>query len=129
TKHIEGNPTRQLLPAFKAIAESIQFGKNMRWGEESLRYVRPVRWLVGMYGNEIIPFELASVASGNITYGHRFLGNKITLQHPGDYAAALEKNYCIPDSAKREQLIKAGIHSLESKHECVIPIDRDLLVE
>ena len=76
-KRIDGKKTKELLPAFKEIIEGIQFGKNMRWSTESLRYARPIRWLVALYGEEIIPFEIASVPTDRITYGHRFLGKKV----------------------------------------------------
>lgn len=58
TKVIEGKPTKDILPGFKEIIETIQFGSNMRWGTESLRYARPIRWIVALYGNEVIPFEI-----------------------------------------------------------------------
>ena len=128
-KHIEGQQTAELLPEFQAIIESITFAKNMHWGEETLRYARPIRWLVAMYGEEIIPFEIAHVQTSNITYGHRFLGEKIVLEDPTDYEHQLKKNFVIADAKEREQLIIDGIHRLEAEKNVHIPVDAALLNE
>lgn len=128
-KHITGKPTIELLPAFKGIIESIQFGKNMRWGEESIRYARPIRWLTALYDEEVIPFEIAHVQTNNFTYGHRFLGEKIVLTRPEDYQHKLKESFVIVNPKEREQLIVDGIHQLESEKECQIPVDPDLLAE
>ena len=129
TKRIEGQPTKDILIDFKAIVESIQFGSNMRWGSETMRYARPIRWLVALFGEEVIPFEIAKVKTGNVTYGHRFLGEEIVISDPADYEEALRKNYVIADPAEREQLIISGIKELEEKHEYKIPVEQDLLDE
>lgn len=128
-KHIEGRPTVELLPGFKEIIQSIQFGKNMRWGEETLRYARPVRWLVALYDEQVIPFEIAHVQTNNVTYGHRFLGEKIVLENPNDYQSKLHSNFVIVDPKKREQLITDGIHKIETERGFKIPVDRALLNE
>ncbi|MEN2765958.1 glycine--tRNA ligase subunit beta [Ornithinibacillus xuwenensis] len=128
-KVIEGQPTEKILPDFKEIIESIQFGKNMRWGTQSMRYARPIRWLVALYGNSVIPFEISGVEAGNETFGHRFLGEKITLENPLEYKDKLQKNYVIVDSMKREQMILDGIKTLEETRGFQVPIDSDLLNE
>jgi glycyl-tRNA synthetase beta chain len=69
-KHIEGKPTSVLLPSFKEVIESIQFKQNMRWGEGSFRYARPIRWLVALYEDQVIPFSIANIDTGQTTYGH-----------------------------------------------------------
>ena len=81
-KQLEGKSAVELLPGFKEIIKSIQFGKNMRWAEQKMRYARPIRWLVGLFGKEIIPFEIAGVKSNNLTFGHRFLSAEISLKNP-----------------------------------------------
>ncbi|OZU89942.1 glycine--tRNA ligase subunit beta [Virgibacillus indicus] len=128
-KHLEGKPAAELLPGFHEIVESIQFGKNMRWAEQKLRYARPIRWLVGLYGNEIIPFKIAGVKSGNLTFGHRFLGDEITLDDPVKYQEALRENFVIADPKEREKLILEGIRQLEKQENCKVPIDQELLDE
>lgn len=128
-KHIEGKPVMELLPDFKEIIESIQFGKNMRWGSETLRYARPIRWLVAMFGQEVIPFEITGVKTGNKTYGHRFLGNEIVIPEPSAYEALLAENYVIADSQEREAIIRKGINKIEVENGFEIPIDLDLIQE
>ncbi|WP_087971704.1 glycine--tRNA ligase subunit beta [Oceanobacillus rekensis] len=128
-KHIEGKPVQDLLPEFKNIIESIQFGKNMRWASETLRYARPIRWLVALYGNEIIPFEITNVHTGNKTYGHRFLGSEITLELPSEYESSLAANFVIVNSKEREELILKGINELEEVNNFQIPVDLELLAE
>ncbi|WP_096270613.1 glycine--tRNA ligase subunit beta [Paucisalibacillus globulus] len=128
-KVIEGKPTESILPEFKQIIESIQFGKNMRWGTKTMRYARPIRWLIALYNEEVIPFELAGVQTSNSTYGHRFLGREVVLTNPLQYKEQLEKNYVIVDSKLRESMIEEGIKKLEKERNFIVPIDRDLLDE
>ncbi|WP_340001890.1 glycine--tRNA ligase subunit beta [Oceanobacillus sp. FSL K6-0127] len=128
-KHIEGKPVQELLPDFKAILESIQFGKNMRWAKETLRYARPIRWLVALFGSEVIPFEITSVQTSNITYGHRFLGKEIRLATASEYESSLLDNYVIVNPKKREEMIIEGIKTLEEANNLLIPVDADLLNE
>ncbi|WP_373892838.1 glycine--tRNA ligase subunit beta [Virgibacillus natechei] len=129
TKHIEGKKTADILPGFKAIIESIQFGKNMRWAEETLRYARPIRWLVALLGKTIVPFEIAQVKTSNETFGHRFLGDKIILDTPLEYQSSLRENFVLVDANEREQLILDGIRELEDKENIQIPVDQELLDE
>ncbi|RYG74724.1 glycine--tRNA ligase subunit beta [Lentibacillus lipolyticus] len=128
-KQVIGKDTQELLPAFKEIIESISFPKNMRWADQSLRYARPVRWIAALFGDEVIPFEVAGVHTGNDTYGHRFLGDKITIETPAHYAGALEKQFVIANPQKRQRLIAEGLKSLESQHGFHIPEDEELLQE
>ncbi|RLL48053.1 glycine--tRNA ligase subunit beta [Oceanobacillus piezotolerans] len=128
-KHVEGKPTEELLPGFKHIIESIQFGKNMRWSTETLRYARPIRWLVALYGSKVIPFELASVRTNNKTYGHRFLSGELTINDPLTYESLLKENYVMVNPKERETEILKGIHQIEEKENISIPVDEDLLNE
>lgn len=127
--YIEGKPTIDLLPSFQSIIESIQFSNNMRWGAEAIRYVRPIRWLVGLYNDQVIPFEIAQVKSSNITYGHRFLGETISLKSPAEYEKRLRENFVIVDPKEREQLIVEGIKKMEKQEGFRIPAEQDLLDE
>ncbi|GGJ83296.1 glycine--tRNA ligase beta subunit [Lentibacillus kapialis] len=128
-KQIIGKQTHELLPEFSKIITSIQFKKSMRWGEQSLRYARPVRWLAALFGQDIIPFEVAGVPTANHTYGHRFLGKMITLSAPDEYEQALEEQYVIVNPEKRRKMIMDGLKQAEAKHGFQIPEDDDLLNE
>lgn len=129
TKVIEGKPTKDILPGFKEIIETIQFGSNMRWGTESLRYARPIRWIVALYGNEVIPFEIANVKTNKETKGHRFLGSEAIITEPTEYERLLNENYVIVDPQKRESMILSGIKEIEDKHGYQITVEKDLLDE
>ncbi|SFA70499.1 glycyl-tRNA synthetase beta chain [Lentibacillus halodurans] len=128
-KQIIGKATIDLLPQFKDIITSIQFPKNMRWAEQTLRYARPVRWIVALFGQDVIPFEVAGVKTNNHTYGHRFLGEKVTLSSPADYEQKLENQYVVVNPQKRRQMIVDGMKEAEAEHDFQIPADDELLQE
>ncbi|WP_040980650.1 glycine--tRNA ligase subunit beta [Oceanobacillus jeddahense] len=128
-KYIEGKAVQSLLPEFKDIIESITFGKNMRWSNETLRYARPIRWLVALYGNEVIPFEIAHVKTSNFTYGHRFLSGKLTIEEPKQYEQLLSDQYVIANAKKREAIIVEQLEALQEKNGFHIPVEKELLSE
>lgn len=129
TKRIEGQPVKDILPGLKEIIESISFGKNMRWGTKTLRFARPIRWLVALYGGEVIPFEIAGVKAGNKTYGHRYLGSETVIDNELEYEETLKNNFVIVDPMKREEMIVKGIKNIEKNKDCQIIVERDLLDE
>lgn len=128
-KYIEGKSTIDLLPSFREIIESIQFGNNMRWGNETLRYARPIRWLVALHGEQVIPFEIAHVKTNNVTYGHRFLGKTIYLQKPEEYVKKLRESFVIANPKKREQMIADGIKVIAKEQAFYVSDDPKLLNE
>lgn len=128
-KFMKGKETKELLVGLKEIIESLTFPKNMRWGSYDLRYVRPIQWLTVLFGNDVIPFSITDVQTGNITYGHRFIGQKVELADPSEYEEALLENFCIANADKRKQVIRDQIKAIEKEKNWVIPIDEDLLEE
>ncbi|MHA6250950.1 glycine--tRNA ligase subunit beta [Oceanobacillus sp. CAU 1775] len=128
-KTIEGQATKELLPHFKDIIESIPFASSMRWGEEAFRYARPIRWLTAIYGEEIIPFEIANVKTSNISYGHRYLGSEMKINKATEYETLLKDNFVIANAKEREALILSGIRNLEEEHDLQIIVEQDLLDE
>lgn len=129
SKRTIGKKTFDLLSSFKEIILNIPFPQNMRWGSETIRYARPIRWLVALFDNEIIPFEIAQVKTGNMTEGHRFLGKPVVIEQPKDYELLLEKEYVIANPKKREQLIEQAIHDLENEKQIHVPMESSLLQE
>ncbi|RKP55229.1 glycine--tRNA ligase subunit beta [Cohnella endophytica] len=130
TKSSIGVETASLLSeALPALVTSLTFPKNMRWGSYELRYVRPIRWLVALHGNEVVPFEITGVKSGNVTRGHRFLGGETTIEEPAVYAERLLAQHVIVDVEQREQAIVAGIQSLSTERGWNIAVKDDLLEE
>ena len=73
-KHLAGQPVKELLPGLLMdILTSLNFPKNMRWADHDFKFVRPIRWLVALFGEEVIPVEITGVKSGKFSRGHRFL--------------------------------------------------------
>ena len=117
-----------LAAALPGIITSMQFPKSMRWGSNTIRFARPVRWIVALFGSETIPFELDGLKSGNLTRGHRFLSQGIfKIDTPESYKNLLEKNFVIPDHEERKGKISDGIRKTESTAGCKVREDKELL--
>jgi glycyl-tRNA synthetase beta chain len=107
-----GLPARELLAtALPAAIAGIQFPKTMHWGgKDSVRFIRPIRWVLALLDDEIIPFDIAGVPSGDWTYGHRVLGSKGPIQITiGEYDQMLRDNYVVVRASDRESKIRAGL--------------------
>lgn len=128
-KFIKGKETKELLGGLKSLIEGLSFPKNMRWGSFSLRYVRPIQWLVVMFGNEVVPFEITGIKTGNKTMGHRFIGSEASIPEPSMYEEVLNEQFVIADAKKRKALIRKQLSELEQEKNWMIPIDEDLLEE
>ncbi|WP_239617407.1 glycine--tRNA ligase subunit beta [Cohnella mopanensis] len=130
TKNSLGVETATLLPdALPALVTSLTFPKNMRWGNYELRYVRPIRWMIALHGKEIVPFEITGVTTGNVTRGHRFLGEDTTVEEPSQYVEKLRAQKVIVDVEERQKAIVAGIQSLSAERGWNIAVKDDLLEE
>jgi len=127
----EGKDSCLVLPTLLSdIITSLSFPKSMRWADIDMRFVRPIRWLVALYGEQVIDFSVAGIASGRITRGHRFLGSEaIELQRADDYIDALAANYVMVDQDQRRQVIRRQVTDLAAAHGGVAKIDEDLLEE
>ncbi len=129
-KSSKGVDTSALLPeALPALIASLHFPKNMRWGDHELRYVRPIRWLVALHGTEVVPFEMAGVAAGRTTRGHRFLGADTEIRQPADYVESLRSQHVLADVEERKAAILKGIEALAAERGWKIAVQDDLLEE
>ncbi len=128
-KKEEGRATSELLPDIAEIVHTMQFPKNMRWADYDLRFVRPIRWLVALFGEEVIPMEITGAKSGRTSKGHRFLGQDVSVTSASSYMSELMDAYVIVDSAERENRIRTRLKQLEEEKGWHIPIDEDLLQE
>lgn len=126
-----GEPaTKILADVFPQIIHKLSFPKSMHWADLDERFVRPVRWLVALYGKDVVPVTFAGVTSGNVSRGHRFLGARmITIEEPAKYVDALKDNYIIVDQDVRRQMIKDQLEALASQKQATIVWDDDLLEE
>ncbi|MEC2076526.1 glycine--tRNA ligase subunit beta [Metabacillus fastidiosus] len=128
-KFIKGTETKELLKEVANIITGLTFPKNMRWGSEEMRFIRPIKWLIALFGDEVIPFEITKVQTGRITYGHRFLGGKTEIASPLQYEESLKNEFVIVDPVKRKEDIRSQLRKLEQDNNWVIPVDEDLLEE
>jgi len=106
-----GRPTLEVLSSvLPKMILSIPFQKSMRWAEASIRFARPIHWVLALFGGEVIPFEVGDVRSGDVTYGHRFM-------HPGSmqvkdfrsYLQKLREAFVIVDPEERKKGIEDGL--------------------
>ncbi|MBH5318121.1 glycine--tRNA ligase subunit beta [Paenibacillus sp. GSMTC-2017] len=118
-----------LADGLSHLITSMSFPKNMRWGSHELRYIRPIRWMVALFGQDVIPFEITGVSTGNVSRGHRFLGEDAIIAEPSLYKERLREQNVIVDVTEREALILKGINDLMKEKNWVIAIKEDLIEE
>lgn len=128
-KYIEGKATKEMLTQLKDVITSLTFPVSMHWANYSFRYIRPIHWITAMLDDEIIPFSVLDIKTSNVSFGHRFLGKTTEIKTALAYEESLEKEYVIPDSSKRKQMIIDQINSLTKKQDWSVAVDEDLLEE
>ena len=112
------------------LITGLNFPKSMHWGNLDAKFVRPVRWLVALLDEEVIPVEFATVKSGNVTRGHRFLGaDEITIKKAASYVDTLKENFVMVDQDARRELISKQLHDMAASKNASIVWDDDLLEE
>lgn len=117
----------EMLPQ---LITGLNFPKSMHWGDLDAKFVRPVRWLVALLDEEVIPVEFATVQSGNVTRGHRFLGaDEITIKNAASYVETLQENFVMVDQDARRELISKQLHDMAASKNASIVWDDDLLEE
>lgn len=104
----KGQPAVKVLEGLlPQLLQSISFTKAMRWNNEELQFVRPIRWILAILGDAIINFKLNKLKSGNLTYGHRFLTkNPIKVAKSDDYQKAIQKGCVVVDHVERANQIR-----------------------
>ena len=112
------------------LITGLNFPKSMHWGNLDAKFVRPVRWLVALLDEEVIPVEFATVKSGNVARGHRFLGaDEITIKNAASYVDTLKENFVMVDQDARRELISKQLHDIADSKNASIVWDDDLLEE
>ena len=129
--HEKGAGTAQLLAELlPELIRAIPLPNSMRWGDLDFRFIRPIRWIVALYGTEVVPFTLANVTSGNTSRGHRTLSPQdFVISSPADYEAACEKAYIIADQERRRAMITEQIAETAQAAGGMAEITPDLLEE
>ncbi|MBQ3434121.1 MAG: glycine--tRNA ligase subunit beta, partial [Selenomonadaceae bacterium] len=129
--HEQGKPSAEILQTLlpKIICD-LNFPNNMRWGDLDFKFIRPLRWIVALFGAEVIPFEVANVKSGRTSRGHRFLSaGDFDIATADDYVEACAKNFVIVDQDKRRDMIVQQINEVAASKGGVAEITDDLLEE
>ena len=129
TKFEAGQPAKEVLAGFKEVITSMTFTTTMKWARHTFEYVRPIRWIVALLDNTVVPFNILDVVSGRETRGHRFLGQTIEIENATDYENDLEKVYVQADADKRKANIVSQIDALAAENKWQIEKDADLLEE
>ena len=112
------------------LITGLNFPKSMHWGNLDAKFVRPVCWLVALLDEEVIPVEFATVQSGNVSRGHRFLGaDEITIKNAASYVDTLKENFVMVDQDARRELISKQLHDMAASKNASIVWDDDLLEE
>lgn len=102
-----GQAAAAVIPALlDSMMLGFTFPKTLKWGDLEDRFARPVRWLVALLGEEVLPWTFAGVTAGRVTRGHRFLGaGEVPLTVPADYVARLREQSVLADHRERQQVI------------------------
>ena len=113
-----GTNTVELLPRIvQASLDALPIPKRMRWGAGTAEFVRPVHWLVMLYGSEVIPATVLDVAAGQHTRGHRFMSpTEIKVTSPASYAKTLhDRGRVVPGFEERREIIRAAVVAKSSE--------------
>jgi len=129
TTEEKGRAVKDILSeGLPKILSSLQLPKTMRWGNGSLRFFRPICWILAKFGNESIPFVIDGISSSDVTYGHRFISPEaVRVENPSDYLSLLSKAWVVADHAGRKKIISEGLKKIESENNMKVHEDEELL--
>ena len=121
-KKVEGRRTKDILAeALPGTILQIYFPKTMYWtGKTGPRFIRPIRWIVALLGEDIVPFEIAGVRAGNLTSGHRRLGAREIVVTTADYQQRLRDHYVILSAEERRNKISSGLAGIRVKSDAAL---------
>lgn len=130
-RHEHGKKTGDILPSILTnILSSVTFPKSMQWNDTGVRFARPVRWILALFGEEPLAIKFAGIESGIVSYGHHFMSPKsFRVKEADGYMAELEKNFVMVDQAKRRRLIIEQIREIAHEKGGRVMGDEELLEE
>ncbi len=131
TVETTGQETRALLPEVLTQAVGkLHWPKSMRWGAHEQPFIRPVQWIVALFGGEVIDLEFADVKSGRTTRGHRFLAPEpFEVSDSATWLQGLRDAKVEPDASVRREMIREGAERLAKKVGGIAQIGDKLLTE
>lgn len=125
----EGKKANDILLGMSNIIKAMTFPTKMRWDSHDFEFVRPIHWLVSLFGSDVIPVKILDITAGRKTEGHRFLGDSVVLANTADYEDALKDQFVIVDANKRKEMIVDQMNDLVEKNNWQIKLDQNLLEE
>jgi glycyl-tRNA synthetase beta chain len=122
TRKVAGRQTKDILAeALPGLILQIYFPKTMYWTVKGgPRFIRPIRWIVALLGEDIVPFEIAGVHSGALTSGHRRLGAREIAVTPADYEQRLRDHYVILSAEQRREKIRQELAGVAVKADAAL---------
>jgi len=130
-REVKGETAVSLLPGiFDAALKNLPVAKRMRWGASRVEFVRPMHWVVMLYGADVVPAKLLDITSGRTSFGHRFHHPEaVELAHAQDYLAAMRQAHVIADFTERRRLIEARVSELAAQEGGIALMPASLLDE
>jgi glycyl-tRNA synthetase beta chain len=121
-KKVEGRRSIDILAeSLPAAILQIYFPKTMYWtGKTGARFIRPIRWIVALLGEDVVPFEIAGVRAGNLTSGHRRLGAPEVAVTTADYRRRLRDHYVILSAEERRGKISGALAAIRVKADAAL---------
>ena len=130
-KEIDGRPTLELLPEIlPKLIQKLSFPRPMYWQQKEIRFARPIRWLLALYGSHSLQFQYAGIEAGKVTYGHRFLApGPFNVDIADHYFKLINDKYVIVDQDKRKAMILEQLQQKAAENGGVALVDESLLEE
>lgn len=127
----KGSATMDILPDILCrVMGQMSFPKSMYWGKNSVRFARPIRWILCLLGNRVVPLNFGGLTGGNKTRGHRFMGaSSLVVEKESVYMEKLYDNYVIVDQEKRKEKMLSGVAMLEKELDGTVDKDPELVQE
>ncbi len=134
---VGGRKTEELLAEkIPEILDNVPFPKYMRWDSSGKLFLRPVRWILALANDRVVPFRWGGIESSNTTYGHRFVNNggnfrgkPLQVKDTVDYFKLLREHYVILDHRERRELIEKTLSEYEGEFGAKVPLREDLVEE
>lgn len=127
---LQGKSTKEVVKKLSSVITDMKFPVTMRWADHTFEYLRPIHWIVALYGEEVIEeIQVLDVKAGRVSRGHRFLGKDTEIASPEQYEQALAEQFVIVNQDERKALVRKQIEELAAKNAWIVPIDEELLEE
>lgn len=129
TKFTKGQSAKEVLTKLNDVITSLTFPVTMHWANYDFEYIRPIHWIVALLDDEVIPFNVLDVTTGQTSRGHRFLGDDVTFQHANEYEAKLKEQFVVVQPNERKQMIVDQANALAAEKNWQLALDEELLEE